>query len=134
MTTAPPFGLLSPFRRDRKRDFAAGHGAELLASKVRQVLATEGATLRSSGEMPWRTSFGSAIHLLRHQNNDAVLAELGRMHIRDALKRWLPDVHLVGIDVAAAGATLTLILRVTTQAGATVVVPIDVSAGSDGGA
>ena len=41
-------GLLTPFRRDRKRDFASGSGAELLRSKVLQALMTEGATPRSA--------------------------------------------------------------------------------------
>ncbi len=126
-------GLLTPFRRDRKRDYAAGDGAELLASKVRQVLGTEGATVRSSGELPWRTSFGSAIHLLRHQNNDVVLAELGRVYVRDALKRWLPDVQVVSVDVGATGSMLSLLVRVTTRAGATVTVPVDLSVTSVGG-
>ena len=126
-------GALSPFRRDRKRDFATGEGAELLAAKVRQVLGTEGATVRSSGELPWRTSFGSAIHLLRHHNNDIVLAELGRLYVRDALKRWLPDVQVVGVDVEATGSKLSLLVRVTTQTGSTVTVPVDLSVTSVGG-
>ena len=52
--TEKPRGLLIPFRRDLKRDFATGTGRELLASKVRQVLMTEGPTPRSQGELPWR--------------------------------------------------------------------------------
>ena len=65
--------LLIPFRRDKKRDFAVGSGEALLASKVRQALLTEGATARSSGELPWRTNFGAGLALLRHQRNDAAL-------------------------------------------------------------
>src|SRR5690606_40483450 len=68
--------LLIPFRRDKKRDFAVGSGEALLASKVRQALLTEGATARSSGELPWRTNFGAGLALLRHQRNDAALKEL----------------------------------------------------------
>lgn len=64
--------LLSPFRRDKKNDFASGSGDELLESQVIQVLMVEGDTAESSGELPWRTSFGSAIHLARHHRNDAV--------------------------------------------------------------
>ena len=63
--------LLIPFRRDKKRDFAVGSGEALLASKVRQALLTEGATARSSGELPWRTNFGAGLALLRHQRNAA---------------------------------------------------------------
>ncbi|NNB86090.1 GPW/gp25 family protein [Corallococcus exiguus] len=107
-----PQNLLVPFRRDRKRDFATGTGAELLASKVRQVLLTEGATPYSTGELPWRTSFGAGLSRLRHQRNDTVLAELARVYVRDALARWLPGVHLVQVRVEQEAATLTLRARV----------------------
>jgi phage baseplate assembly protein W len=104
--------LLIPFRRDKKRDFAVGSGEALLASKVRQALLTEGATARSSGELPWRTNFGSGIALLRHQNNDAVLKELARVYVRDALKRWVPGAELVNLTVEQDGPALTLRVRV----------------------
>ena len=79
--------LLIPFRRDKKRDFAVGSGETLLASKVRQALLTEGATARSSGELPWRTNFGAGLALLRHQRIDAALKVLARVFVRDALRR-----------------------------------------------
>ncbi|MCP3104253.1 GPW/gp25 family protein [Myxococcus sp. K15C18031901] len=104
--------LLVPFGRDKKRDFASGTGAELLASKVRQVLLTEGTTPHSTGELPWRTSFGAGLSRLRHQRNDTVLAELARVYVRDALARWLPGVQLVQIRVEQDAAILTLRVRV----------------------
>ena len=111
-------GLLAPFRRDRKRDFASGAGGELLASKVLQALMTAGATARSSGELPWRTAFGAGLDLLRHQRNDAALAELARVRVRDALRRWVPDAELVKVTVSRADATL--VLRVRFRAGSAV--------------
>ncbi|CAM4283877.1 GPW/gp25 family protein [Corallococcus exiguus] len=104
--------LLVPFGRDKKRDFASGTGAELLASKVRQVLLTEGATPHSTGELPWRTSFGAGLSRLRHQRNDKVLAELARVYVRDALARWLPGVQFVQVRVKQEAVTLTLRVRV----------------------
>lgn len=104
-------GVLTPFRRDRKRDFASGDGEELLASKVEQLLATEGATARSSGELPWRTAFGTPLQLLRHQNNDAILAELARVYVRDALRKWLPEAEVVEVSVSRDGPTLALLVR-----------------------
>jgi hypothetical protein len=111
--------LLIPFRRDRKRDLATGEAEALLASKVRQVLLTEGATARSSGELPWRTNFGAGLGLARHRPNDAVLAELTRVQVRDALQRWLPGVAALEIDVAASGEILSM--RVRVREGATTV-------------
>ena len=107
-------GLLAPFRRDRKRDFASDDGDDLLASKVLEVLATEGATARSSGELPWRTAFGTPLQLLRHQNNDVALAELARIYVRDAFRRWLPDAEVVRITVERDGAVLALQIRFRT--------------------
>jgi len=104
-------GLLVPFRRDKKRDFASGNSADLLASKVLQALMTCGAKPRSSGELPWRTAFGAGLDLLRHQRNDAALAELARVQIRDALKRWVPEAELVGVSVTREDASLLLRVR-----------------------
>jgi phage baseplate assembly protein W len=107
-----PQNLLIPFRRDKKRDFAVGSGETLLASKVRQALLTEGATARSSGELPWRTNFGAGLALLRHQRNDAALKELAGVYVRDALKRWVPGARLVSLSVEQDGPALTLRVRV----------------------
>jgi phage baseplate assembly protein W len=104
--------LLIPFRRDKKRDFAVGSGEALLASKVRQALLTEGATARSSGELPWRTNFGAGLALLRHQRNDTALKELARVYVRDALKRWVPGAQLVELSVEQSGPELILRVRV----------------------
>ena len=104
-------GLLVPFRRDRKRDFATGDRDEILASKVLQVLATEGASTRTSGELPWRTAFGTPLHLLRHQRNEHALAELARIYVRDALRRWVPDAELVSVAASRDGAALSLRVR-----------------------
>jgi hypothetical protein len=108
----PAQNVLIPFRRDRKRDFAVGSGEALLAAKVRQVLLTEGATARTSGELPWRTNFGSSVALLRHQRNDAVLNELARVYVRDALQRWAPSVQLVSLSVEQDESVLRMRMRV----------------------
>jgi len=104
--------LRAPFERDRKRDFASAEGDDLLASKVEQVLATEGSTLRSTGELPWRTAFGTPLGVLRHQRNEVVLGELARVYIRDALARWVPEVTLVAVDAENEGERLVLRVRV----------------------
>ena len=101
-------GLLVPFRRDKKRDFASDTGADLLGSKVLQALMTCGATPRSSGELPWRTAFGAGLDLLRQ---DEALAELARVQVRDALKRWVSEAELVEVSVSREDASLLLRVR-----------------------
>jgi uncharacterized protein len=107
-----PRNLLIPFRRDRKRDLATGDGEALLASKVRQVLLTEGSTPRSSGELPWRTNFGAGLGLLKHRPNDAVLAELARVSVRDALARWTPRVVFTSINLTSLNGEVHMNLRI----------------------
>jgi len=93
------FGLLRPFRRDRKADFAAAGGEALVRSAVGQILGTMASSDFTQGELPWRTEFGSLLHLLRHQKNDAVLQKLARVHVADALRRWEPRVQLTSVQV-----------------------------------
>ena len=90
----------------------------VMSDWARQVLLTEGSTPRSSGELPWRTSFGAGLGLARHRPNDAVLAELTRVQVRDALRRWLPAVVVVEVEVTASASTLSV--RVQVQEGGTV--------------
>ena len=109
--TTEPRGLFAPFRRDQKRDFASGKGKDLQRAKVIQVLFTEGSTARTSGELPWRTAFGSGIHLLRHERNDEVLRELALVRVRDGLARWAPGIQVTDLSVTRKDATLTIRLR-----------------------
>lgn len=111
MSRSPPRNLLVPFRRDRVRDFAAGAGYELRLAKVLQALLTEGDTPQGSGEMPWRTAFGSGLHLLRHRNSDAVLAELARVRARDALRRWAPLAEPLRVEASVMPAELRVHVR-----------------------
>ena len=53
-------------------------------------------------ELPWRTEFGSLLHLLRHQRSAAVLEELARVYVVDALKRWEPRVVVTAVPLPIA--------------------------------
>lgn len=117
--------LLVPFRRDKKRDFAVGTAEALLASKVRQALLTEGDTPRSSGELPWRTAFGGALGLLRHRKNDAILKELARVYVEDALRRWVPSAKLLELEVMPSGPTTTVRVQVS-ESGTTAMLEAEV--------
>lgn len=108
-TTLPPqvtgggsflgYGLLRPFRRDQKLDFAAAGGSRLVASAVGQVLGTRGASDFTSGELPWRDEFGSLLYLLRHRPNDDTTRELARIYVGQALVRWEPRIRVTGLEV-----------------------------------
>ena len=92
------FGLVIPFQRDRQRDFAAAGGEALVRSAVAQVLGTVGASDFTQGEVPWRTEFGSLLHLLRHQKNGVALREMAKVYVQDALRRWEPRIMVTRLD------------------------------------
>jgi phage baseplate assembly protein W len=91
-------GLSIPFRRDKQKDFAAASGETLVRSAVAQVLGTVGASDFTQGELPWRTEFGSLLHLLRHQKNDVALREMAKVYVQDALRRWEPRIMVTRLD------------------------------------
>jgi phage baseplate assembly protein W len=107
-------GLSIPFRRDRQRDFAAASGEVLVRSAVAQVLGTVGASDFTQGELPWRTEFGSLLHLLRHQKNDVALREMAKVYVQDALRRWEPRIMVTRLDAERLDdSSLVLRLRYT---------------------
>lgn len=106
------FGLLRPLRRDGQSDFLADGGEAAVRSSVGQILGTIGASELTPGELPWRPDFGSLLHRLRNLRNDAVLSDLARVDVVDALARWEPRVIVADVEIAQAmqdGANVLLI-------------------------
>jgi len=62
----------------------------------------------SQGELPWRTEFGSLLHLLRLRNNSPALAELARSRLVEALTKWVPQVRLRRVEASGRLTTLRL--------------------------
>ncbi len=94
-------GLLTPFRRDGKGDFANSSGVELVRSNLRQVLHTTASSASTQGELPWRPEFGSLFELLRFRNLDEVTIELARTYLIDAIKTWLPRIRIRNSNIEA---------------------------------
>lgn len=96
---SPPylgFGLLTPFRRDQKADFAAGGGAALVKSCVGQVLGMDASDdAGNAGELPWRPELGSWLYKLTFANvDDEVTEHIAKVYVAEALQRWEPRVVL----------------------------------------
>jgi phage baseplate assembly protein W len=91
--------LIRPLRRNGISDFASATGKRRLEAAMGQLFGTRCDSARQQGELPWRTDFGSRLHLIRHQNNDVVLAELARTYVVEALERWLPMVRIKAVTV-----------------------------------
>jgi len=95
------FGLLTPFRRDKKSDFAAGGGEALVKSCVSQVLgmaASDGGA--NMGELPWRPELGSWLYKLRFHQNDDIADHIARAHVAEAISRWEPRVAMRAVTTS----------------------------------
>lgn len=98
------WGLLRPFRRDRKSDIANAGSVELVKAAVGQILGTHCSSDYTVGELPWRTEFGSLLRLLRHRPNDEGQEELARYYVAQALQRWEPRVALRRVAIRQSAA------------------------------
>ncbi len=61
-------GIICPFQRDGKGDFANNKGISLLKSDISELLGIVGASPRDPGELPWDPDRGSRIGALRHRH------------------------------------------------------------------
>lgn len=104
-------GLLRPFRRDGKQDFASGTGVELIAAHVGQILGTIASGETTGGELPWRTEFGSLLHLLRLSNASPAVVEKARTFIVSALRRWEPRVRVTAVKAEQTEGRVILRIR-----------------------
>lgn len=73
-------GIICPFQRDGKGDYANAGGKVCLKSDVSELLGIIGPTPTQPGELPWRTSTGSRLNALRHRNmhKDMIAATVGQ--------------------------------------------------------
>jgi phage baseplate assembly protein W len=94
-------GLLRPFVRDQKNDFANDNGLPVIKACVGQILGTRASddSEEHQGELEWRPSFGSKLHLLQHRKGP-LLAELVRFYVVEALGRWEPRVVNVRVNAS----------------------------------
>lgn len=105
-------GVLRPFRRDLKNDVAHGAGLELFKARIGQILGTKADSAVGTGELPWRTEFGSRLHLLRHKSNRDVLVELARTYVVEALKRWERRALVTSVTIDNTTTARTLMLKI----------------------
>lgn len=89
-------GIITPFVRDQKNDFANASDEANVRACVEQILGTECSSEDGSigGELPWNSKFGCQWYLVRHRANDENLREVAKVYISRALTRWEPRVRL----------------------------------------
>lgn len=92
-------GLLRPFRRDEKNDFANAPGQPLIKANIGQILGTKAASTITQGEIPWRTDAGSLVYLLKHGGNVAI-DSAARVYVQDALRKYEPRIEVLGVALS----------------------------------
>lgn len=96
-------GIVCPFRRDGKGDFANSSGLPLLKSDVGELLGLVGPSSTEPGELPWDTARGSQLPLLRHrQMNSELVRALADQLATGVLRLYEPRVRPGRISVEAA--------------------------------
>lgn len=93
-------GLVRPFRRNDRSDFANEEGLANVRACVGQILGMRGASETTQGELEWDPERGSLLHLLKHQRAPAVVQELGRRFVIDTLRRWEPRVIVKTVAIS----------------------------------
>lgn len=99
VSVEPGRGILRPFRRDAKNDWANGSSVALIRSNVGQILGTRAQSDFTQGELPWRPEFGSWLYLLRQRLNSDVLVEQARRFVVRAIERWESRVRVTGTEI-----------------------------------
>ncbi len=106
-------GVLAPFRRDGKGDFANADDIELVRSNVREVLGTYASSGSTLGELQWRPEFGSLLQLLRYRNLDQTTEELARVYVIEALRTWITSIRVTDSNVVSNYSAGTLSITIT---------------------
>lgn len=93
-------GLITPFRRDQKQDFANSSGIDVIRSNVSTILNTTCASNRTQGEIPFNQKLGSLLAFLKHKNmDDETFNELALYYVVDALRRNESRVRVTQVRV-----------------------------------
>jgi len=90
------FGIVRPFQRDKKNDFASTGGRELVRSVLGQILGTRAQGEHTDGEIVWRQELGSKLHTLKHRKGNLV-RELARVYAQEAIDKQEPRIRVANI-------------------------------------
>lgn len=112
---------IDPLFHRAAHDVATVEDDALVRAQVEQVLATECNPDGTGGELPWRTSFGAPLDLLRHRNASDATRELARVWIRDAIAKWVPRAKVTAIEIDVSSELFTIRVRLAGVQGVAIV-------------
>lgn len=93
-------GIILPFRRDGKQDFANSSGLDMVRSSVRLILGTLCSGPENEGELRYNQGLGTLVSTLKHRNiDDPTTQELATHYVYEALKENEPRVLLFDVRI-----------------------------------
>lgn len=95
-----PKGILAPFRRDLKNDFAHGSGTTVIANNIREILLAQAAEEDAAGDVAWDGTLGSRLHLIVHRAGTPGLDEIARHFVVDAVRRQEPRARITRVRLS----------------------------------
>jgi phage baseplate assembly protein W len=98
-------GLSFPFRIDPTTGGVSwSFGTDKLRQNIRLIIGTR------YGERPMLRDFGTRVHQLVHDPNDAVLADLLKQQVQEALLNFEPRVLVTQAQVVQSEAEVRMVL------------------------
>jgi phage baseplate assembly protein W len=115
-------GIAFPFRIDPATGGVAwAHGVDKIKQNVRLILGTR------LGERPMLRDFGSRLHALVHEPNDAAIADILRNQAQQALLQWEPRILAIQVQVEQAEGEVRMRImytHTTAPIGGELIIPI----------
>ena len=88
-------GILCPFQRDGKGDFANGIGLRLLKSDIGELLGIYGPVVATPGELPWDMDRGSGLYRLKHRLGYSEMTQArAHQYISGTMNKYEPRVRV----------------------------------------
>jgi len=107
-------GVLLPFRRDGKDDFANGVGLDVIKTSLTSIFGTLRSGPANEGELPYNQELGSLLRLLRHRNiNDPTTQELATHYVLESILVNEPRVRAKAVGFDSRPSENKLVLRLT---------------------
>jgi hypothetical protein len=117
-------GILCPFQRDGKGDFANGDGLPLLRSDIGELLGIIGPARAEPGEVPWRTDLGSRVVFLKHRGIHAEMTRAtAELETSGAIRKWdrrvvVGPTQITSGELAETALSVRVTFRPASQPGA----------------
>ena len=96
-------GIVCPFQRDGKGDFANDTGLRLLRSDVTELIGIIGSSAQDPGELPWDPDRGSRIRSLRHRHlHSEMTRALAEQYVATPIRVYERRVRMGPVRVTTA--------------------------------